>query len=82
MVSRRERRQLSADMELGRRHPYLYGASGFIAVVAVAVAVGVLLVLWWMIAPEGILTTARWVGWAVTAAAACWLFWWVALRRR
>lgn len=82
MLSRRERRQHSADMELGRRHPYFYGAGRLVVMAAAAAAISVALLVCWVVAPRGTLAGIQAAGWVLAGAVVCWLFWLVALRRR
>ncbi len=81
-MTRRERRQHSADMELGRRHAYWYGmgplSRALMAVVAALLGLGIC----WLVAPTATLQGLRWAGIAVASVIGAWLFWLVALRRR
>lgn len=82
MESRRERRQRSADMELGRRYPWWYGATRaqLAAMLAALSLVG--FAVGWAAAPEAMALGLRWALIAFGGLAVSWAFWYVGIRRR
>ncbi|HEX5543659.1 MAG TPA: hypothetical protein VFX60_19250 [Micromonospora sp.] len=73
---------MAADMEIGRRHPYLHSWGGAVAGLGLVVLAGLVALAGVLVWPEAVAAAFRAVGWAAVAVAGLWLFWWVGLRRR
>jgi hypothetical protein len=82
MDSRRERRQRSADMELGRRHAYWYGATRAQLVGALVLLCVLAAGVGWVVAPDTMAQVTRWTLGVLGALALAWGFWYVGIRRR
>lgn len=82
MGTRRERRELAADMEIGRRHLWWYGMGRGTVTVLGSVLAGLLAVACWVVWPEATVAAVKTACWTAAALAGVWLFWWWGVRRR